>query len=67
MDPNNVLCLRPYWLENVSNTASHCCQIVSIWIWLFEKPLLSNGCCTFAYLVVITQQQVNMLHYKSLV
>jgi hypothetical protein len=30
---------------------------------LFEKPLLGNGCCIFAYLAVVAQQQVYMPEY----
>jgi hypothetical protein len=31
---------------------------------LFAKPLLSNGCCIFAYLMFVAQQQVYMPQYK---
>jgi hypothetical protein len=33
--------------------------------YLFEKPLLSNGCCIFPYLAVVAEQGVYMQHYKS--
>jgi hypothetical protein len=34
--------------------------IVAMQTCLFVKPLLSNGCCIFAYLTVVAQQQVYM-------
>jgi hypothetical protein len=30
---------------------------------MFEKALLSNGTCIFAYLVIVAQQWVSMLQY----
>jgi hypothetical protein len=30
---------------------------------LFQEPLLSNGCCIFAYLAVVTQKRIYMLQY----
>jgi hypothetical protein len=37
--------------------------IVAVQTCLFAKPLLSNGCCIFAYLVVVAQQWVYTPHY----
>jgi hypothetical protein len=31
---------------------------------MFEKPLLNNGSCMFAYLAVVAQQRVYMLQYE---
>jgi hypothetical protein len=36
-------------------------SIFAVGTYLFAKPLLSNGCSIFAYLVVVAQQQVYML------
>jgi hypothetical protein len=33
-------------------------------ICLFEKTLLSNGCCIFAYLAVVAQQRVHEQQYS---
>jgi hypothetical protein len=35
-------------------------QTVAVKICLSAKPLLSNGCCIFAYLLVVAQQWVYM-------
>jgi hypothetical protein len=43
------------------------CEFVAVGTYLFAKSLLSNGSCTFAYLEVGAQQQVDMLrHYVGL-
>jgi hypothetical protein len=33
--------------------------------YFFAKSLLSNGCCTFAYLRVVAQQQIYVQQHKS--
>jgi hypothetical protein len=38
--------------------------IVAVQTCLFTKPLLSNDCYIFAYIAVVTQQQVYMPHYE---
>jgi hypothetical protein len=39
--------------------------IVAVETRLFAKPVLSNGCCIFAYLVVVAQQWVYMPQYAG--
>jgi hypothetical protein len=37
----------------VENTTHYCSSIVAVGTCLFAKPLLSNGCCIFAYSVAV--------------
>jgi hypothetical protein len=48
----------------MENTVPHFySSTVAMGTCLFAKPLLSNGCCTFAYLVLVAQQWVYMPQY----
>jgi hypothetical protein len=49
-------------MDCTENTTLHrCSSIVATGTCFFVKPLLSNGCCIFAYLTVIAQQHATAL------
>jgi hypothetical protein len=52
--------------DPTENTVSHCySSIVGMETCLFAKPLLSNGCCIFAHLAIVVQQQAYMPQYNT--
>jgi hypothetical protein len=72
-DLNNVLCFCAHvltsWQLSQTNSLLSCpaynllFPIVAAQTCLFAKPLLSNGCCIFAYLAVIARQWFCMPQY----
>jgi hypothetical protein len=54
-------------MDRTENTVHHCCSsTAAVGTCLFVKPLLSNDSCVYAYLAIVDQQWVYILHCSLL-